>query len=504
MQRCKGGLQRQGAGQALALLFLAVWLGWSLTVAAAPAAATQAEAVASVSMSSNHIQWYPLRQYDQIVLTVDGPEGFYAHRVFAAGQTPFFGLLGDDGQRCADGQYTWELRAAAEITDELRRRQAAARISGDEAALQNLRDETAAYLAGVPLAQAGTFRVAGGRILTGGAAEADEPSGDIANDQVILDDLIVDGSACIGFDCVDGESFGFDTLRLKENNLRIKFDDTSTTAEFPSVDWQLTANDSENGGADKFSIDDITNARTPFTILAGAPSNSLFVDGQGDVGLGTSTPLLELHMVDSDTPTVRLEQDGSGGWSPQTWDVAGNETNFFIRDVTHGSQLSFRIMAGAPANSLYIAADGDVGVGIASPTAKLHVDGDALITGNLELGSSRDYKENIEGLTLASARRTLDKLRPVSFTRRENPQEPCVGFIAEEMPDDIAPEGKKSIRPVDILAVLTRVVQQQQAEETRLARTVEQQHQTMEQQRRTIAQLQEKIAALEKRLEARP
>ncbi len=34
-------------------------------------------------------------------------------------------------------------------------------------------------------------------------------------DQVILDDLIVDGSACIGFDCVNGESFGFDTIRIK-------------------------------------------------------------------------------------------------------------------------------------------------------------------------------------------------------------------------------------------------------------------------------------------------
>ena len=33
-------------------------------------------------------------------------------------------------------------------------------------------------------------------------------------DNVILDDLIVDGSACIGFDCVNGESFGFDTLRF--------------------------------------------------------------------------------------------------------------------------------------------------------------------------------------------------------------------------------------------------------------------------------------------------
>ena len=66
---------------------------------------------------------------------------------------------------------------------------------------------------------------------------------------MINDDLIVDGSACIGFDCVNGESFGFDTIRLKENNLRIKFDDTSVAASFPRTDWQLTANASANGGA---------------------------------------------------------------------------------------------------------------------------------------------------------------------------------------------------------------------------------------------------------------
>src|SRR5205085_5224679 len=67
-------------------------------------------------------------------------------------------------------------------------------------------------------------------------------------DDVIPDDLIVQGSACIGLDCVNNESFGFDTIRLKENNTRIKFDDTSTGAGFPNHDWQLTANDSANGG----------------------------------------------------------------------------------------------------------------------------------------------------------------------------------------------------------------------------------------------------------------
>lgn len=198
-------------------------------------------------------------------------------------------------------------------------------------------------------------------------------------DFVINDDLIVDGSACVGFDCVNGESFGFDTIRIKENNLRIKFDDTSTSASFPRNDWQLTANDSANGGAEKFSIDDVTNGRTPFTVEANAPTNSLYVDDGGRLGLGTSTPSVEIHTVDGDTPTLRLQQDGSSGFAPQTWDLAGNETNFFVRDVTNGSQLPFRIRPDAPTNSIFVDTDGDVGMGTASPVAALHVSGDESI-----------------------------------------------------------------------------------------------------------------------------
>lgn len=198
-------------------------------------------------------------------------------------------------------------------------------------------------------------------------------AGNTWSDQVILDDLIVDGSQCVGVDCVNGESFGFDTIRLKENNLRIKFQDTSSTASFPTNDWQITANDSSNGGANKFSIDDIDGGRTPFTIEAGAPSHSLYVDDGGRIGLGTSTPVVEIHNKDGDTPTLRLEQDGSSGFTPQTWDMAGNETNFFIRDVTNGSRLPFRIRPGAPTNSIYVDVDGDVGLGTSSPQEDLHV-----------------------------------------------------------------------------------------------------------------------------------
>jgi hypothetical protein len=60
-------------------------------------------------------------------------------------------------------------------------------------------------------------------------------------------------------------------------------------------------------------------------------------------------------------------QNGSSGFGSQIWDMAGNETNFFIRDVTNGSLLPFRIKPRAPKNSLYIDAEGDIGLGTENP-----------------------------------------------------------------------------------------------------------------------------------------
>src|ERR1700712_4204365 len=192
-------------------------------------------------------------------------------------------------------------------------------------------------------------------------------SGNAVADQVIPDDLIVQGSACVGLDCVNNESFGFDTIRLKENNTRIKFDDTSTGTGFPNNDWQLTANDSANGGLNKFSIENTTLATVPFTVVGSAPTNSIFVDSSGRLGLRTATPGLPIHISVSDTPAQRYEQTSAGGFTAQTWDIGANEANFFVRDVTGGSRLPFRIRPGAPTSSLDINASGNVGIGTASP-----------------------------------------------------------------------------------------------------------------------------------------
>lgn len=195
----------------------------------------------------------------------------------------------------------------------------------------------------------------------------------VVADIVHNDDVIITFSECVGNDCVNGEDFGFDTLRLKENNLRIHFDDTSASASFPLNDWRVLINDTINGGSSHFSVEDSTAVRVPFRIEAGARNNALVVNSNSNIGVGTDNPVTTVHTVDGDTPTVRLEQDGSSGFTAQTWDVAGNEANFFIRDATNGSTLPFRIKPNSPTSSLTISPD-SVGIGTFSPNTTAALD----------------------------------------------------------------------------------------------------------------------------------
>lgn len=320
----------------------------------------------SVLRNGGALEWTPSESVTEAALRVTGPGGYVFEKRFVGVKPSLpFSL---SGTSMADGQYNFELIWLKPIPAALINALEKSAMRPDGATEDSgLSTKIGAF----SRSESGTFRVAAGVVhLPGPSIEQprrDSLAAVTAKDQVIPDDLIVQGSACFGFDCVNNESFGFDTIRLKENNLRIKFEDTSATAGFPSNDWQLTANDSASGGASKFSIDDVTGSTTPFTVTAGAPTNSIFVDSSGRLGLRTATPVLDVHVATSNTPALRLEQNSSGGFTAQTWDVAGNEANFFVRDVTSGSRLPFRIRPGAPTSSIDISASGNVGVGTASP-----------------------------------------------------------------------------------------------------------------------------------------
>ena len=257
------------------------------------------------------------------------------------------------------------------------------------------------------------------------------------------------------------------------------------------------------------------------------------------VGLGTSIPYVELHIVDGDSPTIRLDQDGSSGWTAQRWDLCGNETNFFIRDVTNGSKLCFRIQPNTPSNTLCMRSTGYVGIGTWSPAYQLELEetgADAVFgidrtdgaTGRIvagtnavqfgsltdhkvhivtgassdkritvdnsngwvgisdtspdypldmgtignnarcttggvwQNGSSRASKKNIRDLTAEEALDALGELNPVKFNYKAEEDEEYLGFISEDVPEIVATKDREALSPMDIVAVLTKVVQEQQ------------------------------------------
>lgn len=374
-----------------------------------------------VSVESDVIYLQPTGEYANFVLTISGPGNAIYKLAFDGFETPMIDLLDSDGVVLPDGTYSYTMVAAPIIEDETRALMREARLRGET-------------IKGTPTgkSQMGHFSILDGEFVIPDQEEPqlfsvskdDSLDGETytvidedipGRDQQILDDLIVAGSGCFGLDCVNGESFGFDTIRLKENNLRIKFQDTSVSASFPSNDWQITANDSGNGGGNFLAFDDIDGGRTPFKVEASAPTASLYVDDGGRIGLGTATPVVELHVVNGDSPTLRLEQDGSSGFTPQTWDVAGNETNYFVRDASNGSRLPFKIRPSAPTNSIFVDTDGDVGLGTASPAAALHVE-----SGTTRLEGDTTIEGDDVGLVITDTRTTAANRNLIELTNYGN------------------------------------------------------------------------------------
>jgi len=115
-------------------------------------------------------------------------------------------------------------------------------------------------------------------------------------------------------------------------------------------------------------------------------------------------------------------------------------------------------------------------------------------------GSSREYKENIKGLKVEDAMETLRGLNPVTFSYKVAPEENHVGFIAEDVPDLIATKDRKGLSPMDIVAVLTKVVQEQQRTMQEQQRAMREHQKTAQEQQTTILAMKEELNALKEKV----
>ncbi len=98
------------------------------------------------------------------------------------------------------------------------------------------------------------------------------------------------------------------------------------------------------------------------------------------------------------------------------------------------------------------------------------IEGNVQTTGALAQASSIALKENVAALSGQEAMAALQGLNAVKYNYKADSQkEQHIGFIAEEVPDLVANSERDRLSPMDLIAVLTKAVQEQQRTITELA-----------------------------------
>ncbi len=193
---------------------------------------------------------------------------------------------------------------------------------------------------------------------------------------------------------------------------------------------------------------------------------NMFLKDDGNLGIGTEAPNEKLEVWGkarfgnrSTTPTI-------AGGIVDIHNSSGTGSSLLVTSYGFGTETMFVVEGG-----------GDVGIGIDNPSYLLHLAGGAHSDGGAWIaGSSRSFKENITDLTSEEALDTLTNLQPTSFNYKTNSEETYLGFIAEDVPDLVATNDRKGLVAMDIVAVLTKVVQTQQEQIRVLEESIEALH----------------------------
>lgn len=182
--------------------------------------------------------------------------------------------------------------------------------------------------------------------------------------------------------------------------------------------------------------------------------SSQIYDNGHQVGIGTTEP------------KQRLEVNGSIQIHEQNSSVAGlmiTQSSGDTGYIMHNRASTLTIGAGSQ-DRITIDRNGNVGIAVSRPKHPLEMASGAHVTagGVWTNSSSRENKENIEALQLEAATNALMALQPVVFNYKNEAGENYVGFIAEDVPELVAVADRDALSAMDIVAVLTRVVQEQE------------------------------------------
>ena len=225
--------------------------------------------------------------------------------------------------------------------------------------------------------------------------------------------------------------------------------------------------------------------------LTGGASR-MTIAGNGNVGIGTRTPTSPFSIVSPSAGNLfSMETTAPVGGAGFEFKVptggywffkATMDNGFKIRDATNLKDVVY-----------FQYGTGNVGIGTNNPGYMLDVAGPIRVQTTV-YSSSKTLKDNITDLKSSEALEALKVFNPVKFNYKTDLATRHIGFIAEDVPNLVAQKNRDAIDPMDIIAVLTKVVQEQQ-------RTMQEQQDMVEQQQKLISAHSERISELEKALQ---
>lgn len=452
-----------------------------------------------MSVSPTRIDWAPAVEAQRWVLTLKGSNEFFLRREIEAGRALFLSIFDSEEDRLSDGSYTWELKAVSKNSTSPRKQSGSFSVQDGSFAV--------------------TPRGIGESVLKPPLAST------IAEDSVVTGGITIDSSQ---------PYIIFDDHPFPEIGM------------YSSHDWALITNMND---VDQFSLIDWTNDLVPFNVAAGAPDNSLHIAASGNVGLGTPSPSarLDIRANAAGDAAIRVQNSSATGFSGFEAIDENNTPSLFMGTDNANNYTRINSLNSFPlvilTNSterMRVTSAGNVGIGTSSPGSKLVVVHNAAsetaqifntsstgypgisyfdetFTNGLYFGldnaanttrmnsvnnnpiviltnsterirfpapggnvitavngaflsaggvwtnaSSRESKRDITEISGLDALKALQGLNPVTFRYKEEPDEQYAGFIAEDLPDLVATNDHKHLSSMDVIAVLTRVVQDQQ------------------------------------------
>ena len=205
---------------------------------------------------------------------------------------------------------------------------------------------------------------------------------------------------------------------------------------------------------------------TPFQLIHDAPSGSLRINADGDIGIGSGILLDNTVSVKSQRTDASEQElftlDGNN-------DVVFNRGSIIAGYPSHlifgiGSGKRFEVRNNSNTTIMRVMNDnGRVAFGNFFPSYPLQMASGARVTngGVWTNASSRALKTDIHPLSATQAIDALDEMEPVLFRYKSDESDQNVGFIAEDVPALIATPDRKGMSAMDVVAVLTAVVQEQ-------------------------------------------